>query len=200
VIVLTLPATMMIAATSTQLVSRFLGPSWAGSVLLIALIFPSQALGSAGQLAGAALYADGRTGSQTVVAVIYSSLRIVAVLIPFGGWSAVPVYLAAANLAYLALGLLNAKISLKWSLSGSLGAVGGPFTASVCAGVATHLAVVRLPPGLAGLTASVLVGAGVFAAVLCLVDGRRVRDDSRLLRGMLGRARPSADEPLGQRA
>jgi O-antigen/teichoic acid export membrane protein len=199
VVVLTLPATLLVAATSTQLVLRFLGPSWSGSVLLIALVFPSQALGSAGQLAGAALYAQGRTLPQTIVAVIYSSLRIGAVLIPFGGWPAVAIYLAGANLAYFALGLLNARLALKWSLSGVFGAIGGPMLASLAAALAAHLVIERLPPTLVSLIGSGVLGVAVFVAVLCLLDGRRVGQDLESILGMLGRSR-GRREPVEQGA
>jgi O-antigen/teichoic acid export membrane protein len=192
IVTLTLPATLLIAATSTQLVARFLGPSWSGSILLIALIFPSQAIGSAGQLAGAALYAEGRTGSQTIVAVIYSSLRILAVLAPFGGWPALAIYLAGANLAYFGLGLLNAKFSLNWSLSGTFGAIGGPVVASVAAGLATHVVVGQLPPSIFSLAVACIAGGAAFAAVLCLLDLQRVKQDVEIVLAMVVKTRPGA--------
>jgi O-antigen/teichoic acid export membrane protein len=186
-VILTLPATFLVAGTSGSLVARFLGPSWSGSVLLIALIFPSQALASAGQLATAAMYAKGRTLPQTIVAIIYSTLRIVAVLIAFGGWPALAIYLAGANILYFGISLLNAQIVLKWRLSGAVGALAGPLFASLAAAFAAHLVIGRLPPTLISLIATGALGMVVFAAVLCLLDRSRIKDDLASVRDMLGR-------------
>jgi PST family polysaccharide transporter len=192
-VVLTLPATLMIAATAGPLVSRFLGASWSGSVLLMALVFPSQALGSLGQLAGAALYAQGRTMPQAFVAVIYSGLRIAAVLVPFGGWPALAIYMAGANVAYLVLGLINAKLALNWSFSGALVAMGGPAIASVACALATRLVVDRAPPSFPSLIAAGLLGILAFAAVLCLLDWRRVRQDLDAVAQLLAHRRPTGE-------
>ena len=183
----TLPATAIIAAVAPLLADQLLGKAWLSGALLITMVFPSQAIGTLGQLAGSVLYAQGRARSQAWLTLIYSSLRIGAVVVPFGGWPAVAIYIGSVNAAYFVMGLVNTRLQLGWSLSTTLTVVRGPIAASVIAGVATYFLSPLAPKGLVGLFAVMCAGGVLFCLVLAALDFALLREDWTELRRLIGR-------------
>jgi PST family polysaccharide transporter len=187
VLMLALPVAVWTAVNSHLLISRLLGPSWGGSVLLIALIFPSQVLCLCTQSVSAALYARGLTRSQFIATVVNCSMRCLAVSIPFGGFKWVAVWIGIANITYGVVGLINAKISLGWSITGVLDSLRGPLVATVAAGLEAHFIVSRCAPSLATIVVSGVMSALVYVIVLCLLDWGRVTADVQTVMGMIRR-------------
>ncbi len=185
--ILTLGGTAIVSALAPVLAATILGHAWASGVLLIALIFPSQAIGTLGQLASAVIYAQGRARSQVWVAAGNSILRLVAVAVPFGGWPMLAVYLAGANLIYFVLGLINARRQLGWSIGKSLGQVRGAMLASVVGGVAAYYCSRLAPVSVPGLALDGVVGGLAFCAALTVFDLRRVREDLAMGMALLRR-------------
>lgn len=177
----TLPATAIIAGAAPRLISDLLGEKWAATAFVIACIFPSQAIGTLGQLYSSVLYARGRTLTQTWITIAYSALRLAAVAIPFGDWGTVPISVAGANLAYFIIGVANAKFSLSWSTGHILRSLWGPLIASaIGAAAAVSLSRTITVSGLEGLTL-VLLGAGLsFCIALVIVDFGNVRRDFQM--------------------
>jgi O-antigen/teichoic acid export membrane protein len=182
----TLPVTAIIAGAAPRLISDLLGEKWAATAFVMACIFPSQAVGTLGQLYSSVLYANGRTMTQTWITIGYSMLRVAAVAIPFGNWQTVPSLIAAANLAYFVVGVANAKFSLDWSMGRILRDLRGPAIASLlAAGTAAGLSHAVEETGLWVL---VMVLGGAFAAFcvsLTICDLANVRRDVTMIQGFL---------------
>ena len=189
-----LPATAIIAALAGRVTAELLGPTWIRGVLLIALIFPSQALGSLGHLSSAALYAKGRIKWQTWIAVAYVVMRVGSVSLPLGGWGAVPWLIAAANLVYFGIGVMSARLQMNWSLRTIGSAVRGPAVASVIAAAATYkLAEQTSVHGIAGLLVLMTLGSVVFLVALVAIDFKELQRDISEFRAMTAKAEPVAN-------
>jgi O-antigen/teichoic acid export membrane protein len=177
---LTLPATMIVAALAPLLAASLLGRAWQGQApLLLAMIFPSQALGTLCQLGGAVLYAQGRARSQVWLSLINALLRVSAVTLPFGGLPALAIGIAVANVLYAVCGLINNRIQLGWRIRDTVQVTAGPALAS-CAAAAAAYFVSRIAPwNLLGLVVAACAGGLVFCVVLAVIDLERLKSDWR---------------------
>jgi len=177
---LTLPATMIVAALAPLLAASLLGRAWQGQApLLLAMIFPSQALGTLCQLGGAVLYAQGRARSQVWLSLINALLRVSAVTLPFGGLPALAIGIAVANVLYAVCGLINNRIQLGWRIRDTVQVTAGPALAS-CAAAAAAYFVSRIAPwDLLGLIVAACAGGLVFCVVLAVIDFERLKSDWR---------------------
>ena len=182
---LTLPATAVIAALSWRLTGAVLGPAWSSGIFLIALIFPSQALGTLGQLVSAAIYARGWARSQMLLAVANGALRLAAVAIPLGGWLALPFYVAAVNLGYGLLAIVIARVQLGWRIADALLEARGPAMASAVAAAAAFALGVNTPGGIGWLIVSAAAAGPVYLAALFCLDRKRTLADWTALRTAL---------------
>ncbi|HEY3695998.1 oligosaccharide flippase family protein [Phenylobacterium sp.] len=177
VAMITLPATALVAALAERICRDLLGPAWTPGALLLALLFPCLALGLLGQLSGAALYGRGRSKPQTIVSAVYTALRILAVLAPLGGWRGLAVLVALSNLAYFAIGLANAKITLGWPVSRALTAIAAPATSAAAAASLVWFAQAHAPAGLLAFVALGLFGATAYLVILAALDFPNVKRD-----------------------
>jgi O-antigen/teichoic acid export membrane protein len=188
---LTLPATAVIAALSWRLTGLLLGSAWATGALVIAVVFPTQALGTLGQLVSAAIYARGWARSQLLLAFANAGLRLAAVAIPFGGWSALPLYVGAANVVYGVLALLIARQQLNWRVREALSLVWGPAVAAAIAAGGAYTVAAHTPQSMIWLIFAAVAAAPIYVIALVLIDRRRAADDWDRLRGSVFRRKPA---------
>jgi PST family polysaccharide transporter len=180
---LTLPATAVIAALSWRLTGLILGPAWTTGAVLIAVVFPTQALGTLGQLVSAAIYARGWARSQFLLALANAGLRLAAVTTPFGGWSILPLYLGAANVLYGVLALLIARHQLKWRIWDVLALVWRPAAAAAIAAAGAYYVAAHTPKSILCLIIAAVAAAPIYLVALVLIDRRGVAEDWKGLRG-----------------
>jgi hypothetical protein len=132
----------------------------------------------------------GRSKPQTVVSAIYTALRILAVVAPLGGWTGLVVMVALSNVAYFAIGLVNAKLTLGWPASASLAAISAPALAALgSAGLIAWLQMLA-PAGLAAFVGLGVLGGLVYLGLLAALDFANLRRDlERALRMVAPRSR-----------
>ena len=177
VAMITLPATLLVAALAERLCRDLLGPAWGHGALMLAIIFPSLAFGLLGQLHGAALFGRGRSKPQTVVSALYTALRIGAVLAPLGGWTGLAVLVGLSNVGYFIIGLANAKAALGWPASRAIAAICPPAVAAGLAAATVWILQAHAPPGLLAFVVLGSIGAALYLVLLALFDFRNVKQD-----------------------
>ena len=187
IIIVSLPTCLIIGLNANILTEDLLGKSWIGGAFAMALIIPSTALSSSAQLSSAALYAKGVIRPLIVVSSINAALRCSAVSLPFTSFDGMIVLVMVSNILMFAVGLINTRLALGWSIISALNALRGPLLASAAAGVEAELVISRCPPALSTFVISGVMGGFAFITVLCASDWRRLRADFDVVRSLAGR-------------
>jgi O-antigen/teichoic acid export membrane protein len=193
------PVTFLAAAAAPELVNSLLGPKWIELTPMLRIMLPFAAFLTVANQITAILLAINRFDIAFWCAVGQSVGRLLAVL--SGAWIGLmgAVYaLAGVTLLYIAALLFYSAPATGCGPVAMLRGLIGPTVSSLVA-TAGCLLVLQLGPASVGWTiASLVIGAGVFAACMLVVDRRGVTEDWETVRRMI--AGPKANYETGLRA